>query len=133
AAAERVAVIQRVAVAGPDPGGKAAVRLERDHLGPALPGDLGGPVARAVVNDEDVGVGQTRVELVEHGGKVVLLVPGRKEDERVAGGHAPSVALAGPALFALDHSDEMALGVLELAHDDLPPYLLPPPPPLPPP
>jgi hypothetical protein len=65
-----------------------------------LPGDPGGPVSGTVVDDEQVGAGKPGSELVENGREVLLLVPGRDEDERVGAiGHhdertGPSVGLA---------------------------------------
>ena len=45
-------------------------------------------VRRAVVDDEEVRVGELRRELGQDGAEVVLLVPGGDEDERVAAGSA---------------------------------------------
>ena len=82
-AAERVAALVRLAVARGDPGAQAAVLAERDDDRAGLARDRGGGVGRAVVDHEHVGVGQHRRELGEHGGQVLLLVPGRDEDDRV--------------------------------------------------
>src|SRR5213076_528511 len=57
---------------------------ERHHLRAVLARDSGGPVRRAVVDDHHVGVGQLGLQLVEHGRQVLLLVPGRDEDDGVA-------------------------------------------------
>src|SRR5207247_1510993 len=95
--AERVPVLRRVSVAGGDPGGKAAVQAERDHLRAVFARGFHGSIRRAVVDDEHVGLRKLLSQLVEHGRKVPLLVPGGDEDERVAPGprdqrrHAPSV------------------------------------------
>ena len=95
APAERIAVIRGVLPTGRDPGRKAAVRAERDHLGPALAGDLGRAIGRAVVDDEHVGLRKLLPKLVEHSREVLLLVPGRHEHERVAlGGHEASSSRA---------------------------------------
>jgi hypothetical protein len=42
---------------------------------------FGRSVRRAVVDDEDVRVRQAGAKLLEDGGEVLLLVPGRDEDE----------------------------------------------------
>src|SRR6185437_11749148 len=48
-------------------------------------------VGRAIVDDEHVGLRQPLLQLVEHGRKVLLLVPGRYEHECVvAGAHSGS-------------------------------------------
>jgi hypothetical protein len=97
AAAEGVALLQRILVAGGDPGRQAAVGVERDHLRAVLAGNLGSPVGRAVVDDEDVGFGKHAPNLVQHRWEALLLVPGGKEDEGVAvGRHGAS--LASPAV-----------------------------------
>ena len=88
AAAEGVAVLVRPAVARGDSRAEAAVLAEREHLGAVLARDLGRPVGGAVVDDEHVGLGHLVAELVEHGRKVLLLVPGGDEDEGVARCHA---------------------------------------------
>ena len=56
---------------------------EGDDLGAAVARDLRGAVGRAVVDDHDVRVGQVLPQLLEHRREVVLLVPGRDEDDRV--------------------------------------------------
>src|SRR5215213_7838100 len=83
ARAERISVLDCVSVAGGNSRGQAAVGAERDHLGAMLTSDLGRAIGRAVVDDEDVRLRKLASYLLEHRGKVVLLVPGRKEDERV--------------------------------------------------
>jgi hypothetical protein len=94
--AEGVAVLQRILVAGGDPGRQAPVGVERDHLRAVLAGNLGSPVGRAVVDDEDVGFGKHAPNLVQHRWEA-LLVPGGQEDEGVAvGRHGAS--LASPAV-----------------------------------
>ena len=82
-ARDRVALLERVGVAGRDPSRKTAVPLERDHFGSARASQLGRPVGRAVVDDEHVGVGQTVVKLLEDRRQALLLVPGRDEDEEL--------------------------------------------------
>jgi hypothetical protein len=73
---------------------EAAVLAEREHLGAAGARDLRGVVRGAVVHDQHVHVRQLAPQLVEHGGEVLLLVPGRDEDERVVRGrHATTIAL----------------------------------------
>ena len=58
--------------------------------------DRGRTVVRAVVHDEHVHGRELRSELVENRREVLLLVPSRNEDERVALlGHASRVAAAG--------------------------------------
>jgi hypothetical protein len=49
-----------------------------------LTSDVGGAVRRAVVDDEYVDVRQLLLQLVEDGRKIVLLIPGRDEDKRLA-------------------------------------------------
>src|SRR5205807_7238915 len=61
-----------------------AVRAKCEDLRPALPRDCGRLVDRAVVDDEDIDVGELVPQLVEHGRQVLLLVPRWDEDERVA-------------------------------------------------
>ena len=90
AAAERVVVLERPRVAGCDPGPEAAVLAEREHLGAVLACDRRGAVGRAVVDHEHVRIGKLPVQLVEDGRQVLLLVPGRDEDDGVA--HAVSLA-----------------------------------------
>ena len=77
-------------VAGGDPGLQPTVLAERQDRGAGVARDLGGRVGRAVVDHEDVDVAELPPHVVEHGRKVLLLVPGRDEDERV--GHGPTVA-----------------------------------------
>ena len=84
AAAVRIAVLERVPVPGGDPEAQPEVGAQRVHLGAVLARDVGGVVGRAVVDDEHVGVRQLGVERVENRRKVVLLVPGGDEDQRVA-------------------------------------------------
>ena len=79
-----VAVLGRVAVAGGDRRAKTPVLAEREHLGACLPRDPGRPVGRAVVDHEDVDVGQDALQLLEHLREVLGLVPGRDEDQRAA-------------------------------------------------
>ena len=90
AAAERVPVFERPGVARGDAGLEAAVLPEGQHLGTVLARDNGGPVGRAVVDDEDVDVRELPAELVEYRREIAFLVPGRNEDECVA--HAASLA-----------------------------------------
>ena len=78
-----VLVLERPGVAGGDPRPQAAVLAEREHLGAVLARDVGGAIGRAVVDDEHVRSRELLVQLVEHGGEVVLLVPGGDEDQRV--------------------------------------------------
>jgi hypothetical protein len=89
-AAVRIAARDGLFVAGGDRGSKATVHAERVNLGPVRACDLGRPVGGAVVDDEDVDLGKLAVELVEDRGEVLLLVPGREEDEGVR--HARSSA-----------------------------------------
>src|SRR5436190_9731475 len=84
AAAESVAVIERPPIARRDADRQAAVRAERHHLGAVLARDSGGPVRRAVVDDHHVGVGQLGLQLVEDRRQILLLVPGRDENDGVA-------------------------------------------------
>ena len=68
-------------------------------------GDGGGPVGRAVVDDEDVRLRKTRVQLVENRRQVLLLVPRRDEDEGVAHHDIVGARLAPPSydvVFGLD-------------------------------
>src|SRR5262249_9079405 len=91
-AAVRVVVLVRVPVSGRDRLAQAAVVVEADDLGSPAPGDPCRSVGGAVVDDENVRRGQAAGELIQHCGKVRLLVPSRKEDERV--GHAATRAPA---------------------------------------
>ena len=81
-----VPVLVGVRVAGGDALAQASVLAEREHLGAVGARNGGRAVRRAVVDDEDVGRGQPGMQLVEDGREVVLLVPGRDEDERVVTG-----------------------------------------------
>ena len=51
-----------------------------------------GRVGGAVVDDEDVGVGQALAHLSDHGGDGVGLVPGRDEDQSSHRGDSPTPA-----------------------------------------
>ena len=96
ASAVLVLVLDRVAVAARDRRGQSAVGAEGEHLGAVLHGDARSPVRRAVVDDEHVGARELVLQLLEHRGQVLLLVPGRHENEGVALlGHAVSVAPKG--------------------------------------
>ena len=70
AAGERVAPRLGVRVAGGDPLPQSPVLAEREDLGAVRTRDGGGPVGGAVVDDEDVRLGEPRSQLVEDGGKV---------------------------------------------------------------
>ena len=89
AAAERVAVLGRVGVPGGDPGGKAAVLAEREDLGAVLARHVAVPSVEPSSTTRTSTSGSSAAELVEHRREVLLLVPGRDEDERV--GHAVMV------------------------------------------
>ena len=78
-----VVVLERPPVAGCDAESQPQVRAERMHLGAVLACNVGRAIRRSVVDDEHVCVGKLRAQRVEHGGQIVLLVPGRDEDERV--------------------------------------------------
>ena len=82
-AAERVLVLQRVGIARRDARAETAVDPERENVGAVGARNLGRAIRGTVVDDEHVRLGQLRPQLVEHGREVVLLVPGRQEDERV--------------------------------------------------
>ena len=84
AAAERVVVLERPGITGGNALLKTAVLAERQHLGAVRACDVGGGVRGAVVDNEDVGVRQFPVELVEHRGEIAFLVPGGDEDKCVA-------------------------------------------------
>src|SRR5262249_37807413 len=60
-----------------------SVRAEREHLGAALARDVHRAVGRPVVDDQDVHVRQLGFEIGEDRRQVVLLVPGRDEDDGV--------------------------------------------------
>jgi hypothetical protein len=83
AAGVLVSVLCGVSVSRRDCGPQPPVLVEREHVGAMLARDLGGPVERPVVHDEHVGVRKLAAELREDAGEVVLLVPGRDENERV--------------------------------------------------
>ena len=72
------------------PGGDHPTRpwftSKRSTSAPCRACDLGRPVGRAVVDDEDVDVRQLGAQLVEHGREILLLVQGGDEDEGVARG-----------------------------------------------
>jgi hypothetical protein len=74
-------VFEGVRVAGGDPGAQAAVRAERQHLGPSPARDCRRSVRGAVVDDQHVGFGNVRPDLVQDSRKVRFLVPRRNEDE----------------------------------------------------
>src|SRR5215213_3473572 len=82
AADDVVLVLDAVAVPARDRRTQAAVVAEGENLGATLPRDVGGSVGGAVVDDEHVDVGQLAAQLSEDAGEVVLLVPGRDEDQR---------------------------------------------------
>ncbi len=84
--AVRVVVLERPPIAGGDAEPQAQVRPERVNLGAVLARDLGRAIRRPVVDDEHVGVGKLRVQRVEHGGQIVLLVPRGDEDDGVVHG-----------------------------------------------
>src|SRR5262245_62078553 len=117
AAAERVAVLLRVAVAGGDPGREATVPPERDHLGAVGLRDGSGRVGGAVVDDEQIGLGKPRSQLLEHRGQVLLLVPGREEDESV-GMRADARRLASAAMERFTTRPELrgTLGMVASTH-----------------
>ena len=83
-----VPVVVGVRVARGDALAQASVLAERENLGAVGARNRGRRVRRAVVDDEDVGRRQARAELVQDGRDVVLLVPGRDEDEGVVLRHA---------------------------------------------
>ncbi len=93
-AAVRIAPFVRLVVAGCDPGSQPAVLAERDDDGVVCRRNGGGRVRRAVVDHEHVRVGETGVQLLEHGGQAALLVPGGNEDDGVGVGHDGSVVTA---------------------------------------
>ena len=76
-AAIAVTLAKRMTVAGGDHDGQALVLLEPEHLRAVVAGNGGRLVGGAVVDDEDVYLGQLRLQLVEHRGEVLLLVQGR--------------------------------------------------------
>ena len=78
-----VAALVGEGVARCDALSQPAVLAEREHLGAVGGGDGRRSVRRAVVDDEDVALRKPGAQLVEDGRKVVLLVPGGDEDERV--------------------------------------------------
>ena len=95
---ERIAILVRIPIAGRDAGGQTAVRAEGDDLRPVLTRDRRRPIRGAVVDDENVGARKLASQLLEHGRKILLLVPRRDEDERgAARGHASSVRHGAPA------------------------------------
>ena len=55
-------------------------------------GEGGGPVGRAVVDDEDVRLWKAGVQLVENRRQVLLLVPRGNEHERVGVRHPKRLA-----------------------------------------
>src|SRR5262249_12465892 len=88
AAAVAVAVLKRPAVPLRDADAQTEVGAEGNDVCPVLTCHLGRPVRRAVVDDQYVDVGKLLAQVVEDRGEVLLLVPGRYEDDRVS--HASS-------------------------------------------
>src|SRR5205823_6556471 len=82
-AAEAIPLLERVPVARGDRRLQATVLAEREHLRALVACELGGRVRRAVVDNQHVDVAELPPHLVEHRRDVLLLVPGRDEDERV--------------------------------------------------
>jgi len=68
AAAVRVVLPGRVLVACGDDHGQPAILWEAQDFRPSLAGKLGGAVARAVVDDQDVDIRQLLLQLLEHAG-----------------------------------------------------------------
>ena len=77
-----VALVERVLIPRGDPRPQAAVLAEREDVRARFARHRRRQVGRAVVDDEHVRVGKLLVQLLEHDRKVLLLVPGRDEDER---------------------------------------------------
>src|SRR5664280_3781314 len=57
---------------------------QRQYLGAGLRGDLRRAVGRPVVDDEDVGLGQQRLHLLDHRPDAGLLIPGRNQHQEAA-------------------------------------------------
>ena len=124
AAAERVAVLHRVAVAGGDRCPKASVLAEREHLGAVLAGDLGRAVGRAVVDDEDVGLGSSPRSSSRTAGRfsssfqagmktsVSRVALTRKGYSQLPAGHVAELV----GVEDRPHGDDHALGDLEPSH-----------------
>ena len=84
-------------VAGAQGGAAAAVDHVARHRGAVLGGDLPGPVARAVVDDQDPGRDPAYLvgDAVEHVADVLGLVVGRDEDRDACRGSAPEARPGG--------------------------------------
>ena len=80
--AEVIAVAQGVQVAGLKRRPESLVEGQRCDDRPGLAGELGGGVLGAVVDHEDVGVGEAAVDPGDDGRDRALLVQRRDEDER---------------------------------------------------
>ncbi len=79
----RVCIRLRIRIAGGDPLLQAAVLPEGEDFRAMRPRDRGGPIGRTVVDDEYVALRQACSQFVQYARQVLLLVPGRNEDERV--------------------------------------------------
>jgi hypothetical protein len=80
--AEVVVAHERLPIALGDPLLQPAVLRERHDVRPGRSRHLRGAVGRAVVDHQQVGLGQRPVRLGEHAGKRTLLVPCRDEHDR---------------------------------------------------
>src|SRR5262249_5261479 len=96
ASAEGVVVVERPPVPRGDADAQALVAAERVDDRAVIACDVSRPVRRAVVHHEKVGLRDLLVQRVQHGGEVVLLVPGRDEDEGVA--HTRSSSSRAPRI-----------------------------------
>ena len=93
-------------VAGLEGGALAAVDRVADDVGALRPGDVGRPVAGAIVDDQDVGgqAGHLRRHLGQDAGQAVGLVERRDADEDPA----PGLAAGGLELRRRQRPDEAA-------------------------
>src|SRR2546425_10075416 len=84
ASAVVVTVVERPAVTRGNADAQAAVAAQGQALRTVRACNVGGAVGRAVVHDEHVGMRQLTAQTADHGREILLFVPGRYEDERLA-------------------------------------------------
>ena len=106
ASAEGVPVLEGPAVAGAIPTRRPWFVPSESTSAPCSRATSAVLIGRAVVDDEDVRVGQPLVQTLQDRGQVLLLVPGGDEDERVCS-RAPPLEL-GPGGVQLQREEREA-------------------------
>ena len=108
-AAVRVVVLERPAIARRDPDRQPAVPSKRQHLRAVLARHVRRPIGGTVVDNEDIRIGQQASEVVEHRRQILLLVPRRNEDERVAHAYPRRASSARAARSCRRHTAAAAI------------------------